>query len=230
MKHLLSALFVLLALTSIGQTFKKDLKPFIELKIARGIEATLVHSDAKELSFDVKGISKNDIIIEQDNNRLYIKVKTKALWQSMEEFDWWVKVTIPYQTLEIIDLTTGARVKSDGVIESNNLFIKNKMGAEADLELKVAKLSVDTSMGSITKLEGMAKDVNIDANMGAVVKAFDLKSKYSTVESNMGAVVSVNCDFEFDGSATMGGTIKMKGNPENVFMSETMGAYVIIID
>ncbi len=230
MKHLLSALFVLLALASNGQTFKKDLKPFTELKISRGIEATLVHSDAQELSFEVKGVSKSDIIIEQDNGRLYIKVKTKALWESMQEFDWWVKVTIPYQKIEMIDLTTGASVKSAGVIESSNLFIKNKMGAEADLELKVAKLSVDTSMGSTTKLEGMAKEVHIDANMGAVVRAFNLKSKYNTVESNMGAVVSVNCDFEFDGSASMGGTIKLKGSPEKMFMSETLGAYIVIIE
>jgi len=230
MKSLLSILFIALSITSFGQPFKKDLKSFTELKISRGIEATLVHSDAKELNFDVKGVSKSDIIIEQDNDRLYIKVKTKALWELMQEFNWWVKVTIPYQTLETIDLTTGATVKSDGIIESSNLFIKNKMGAEADLELKVTKLSVDTSMGSITKLGGMAKEVNINANMGAVVKAFDLKSKYSTIESNMGAVVSVFCNFEFDGSASMGGTIKLKGTPENMFISETLGAYVIIID
>ncbi len=100
------------------------------------------------------------------------------------------------------------------------------MGAEVDLELKVIKLSIDTSMGSVTRLSGLAKDVNIDANMGAVVKAFDLKSKYSTVESNMGSVVSVSCDFEFDGSASMGGEIKVHGNPEKSFISESMGGYI----
>ncbi len=226
MKYLLSTLFLLFALISFGQTFNKDLKPFTELKITRGIQATLVKSDAKELSFEVKGVNKSDIIIEQDYDRLYIKVKSKALWETMQEFSWWVKVTIPYQTLESIDVSTGARVESDGVLEVNDLLIKNKVGAEVDLEVKVAKLALDTSMGSVTRLEGLAKEVTIDANMGAIVKAFNLKSKYSTVESNMGAVVSVTCDFEFDGSASMGGEIKVKGDPEKSFESETMGGYI----
>ncbi len=123
MKHLLSALFVLLALNSFGQTFKKDLKPFTELKITRGIQANLVHSDATELSFEVKGVNKSDVIIEQDNNRLYIKVKSKALWETMQERSWWVKVTIPYQKIETIDISTGARIESDGVLEADNLLI-----------------------------------------------------------------------------------------------------------
>ncbi len=226
MKSLFSTLLIALSITSFGQSFKKDLKPFTELKVTRGIQAILVHSDVAELSFEVKGVSKSDIIIEQDHHRLYIKVKSKALWETMQEFNWWVKVTIPYQTLESIDVSTGVRLESDGVLEANDLLIKNKIGAEVDLEVKVIKLTLDTSMGSVTKLGGLAKEVAIDANMGAIVKAFDLKSKYSTIESNMGAVVSVTCDFEFDGSASMGGEIRVKGDPEKSFESETMGGYI----
>ncbi len=226
MKHLLSTLFVLLALNSVGQTFKKDLKPFTELKITRGIEATLVYSTDDELSFDVHGLSKSDIIIEQDHDRLYIKVRTKGLWELMEENRWWVKVRIPYQKLESIEVTTGATIKADNVIELDHLLIENKMGAEVDFELKVVKLTLDTSMGSISRLSGLAKNVDIDANMGAVVHAYGLKSKYSTVESSMGAVVSVSCDFEFDGSASMGGEIEVRGNPEKAFRSETMGGWI----
>ncbi len=228
MKHLLSTLFILVSLSSFGQTFKKDLKPFTELKVTRGIQATLVYSTDAELSFDVRGLSKSDIIIEQDHGRLYIKVRTKGLWELMEENKWWVKVSIPYQKLESIEITTGAVIKADNVIELDHLLIENKMGAEVELELKVVKLKVDTSMGSISRLSGLAKNVDIDASMGAEVHAYGLKSKYSTVESSMGAVVSVSCDYEFDGSASMGGEIEVRGNPEKAFKSETMGGWISV--
>lgn len=226
MKKLLSALLILTSINSFGQTFKVDIEPFDELKISRGIEAVLIHSDDKEMSFDVKGVNKSDIIIEQSRHRLSIKVKTKALWETMQENDWWVKVKIPYQELSLIDVSIGAAITSEDIIESDDLFIDSSMGGAIKLELKLNKLSVDTSMGSVIKLNGLAKSISFDANMGSVIKAYDLITKYANVESSMGAVVFVNCSYEFDGSASMGGEIKVQGNPEKSFESESMGGYI----
>ena len=226
MKKLLSTLLILISIDSFGQTFKVDVESFDELKISRGIEAVLIHSNDKEMSFEVKGVSKSDIIIEQSRHRLSIKVKTKALWETMQENDWWVKVKIPYQELSLIDVSIGAALTSEAVVESDDLFIDSSMGGSIKLELKTAKLSVDTSMGSVINLTGQAKNVSYDANMGAVIKGYELKSKYANVESSMGAVVFVNCSYEFDGSASMGGEIKVKGNPEKSFESESMGGYI----
>ncbi len=228
MKHLLISLFLLITVSSFAQTFKVGLTPFTELKITRGIQATLVQSDAKELSFEVKGVSKSDVIIEQDYDRLYIKIKTKALWESMDQFNWWVKVTVPYQNLTSIDVSTGAIITSDDIVILDNLSIENKMGGEVDLEVKITKLSIGTSMGSTNKLRGQAKNVTIDASMGAKVLAFGLESKYNTVESSMGSLVAVSCDFEFDGSATLGGGIEVRGNPEKAFKSESTGGWITV--
>lgn len=226
MKKILSALLVLVTVSGYAQTFEVDLEPFDALEVSRGIQATLVNSEAKELSFEVKGINKSDIIIEQSRKSLKIKVKSKALWETMQENSWYVKVKIPYQNITEIDASTGATVHSASLLKSEILYLDATMGAEINLELMTNKLSLDTSMGAVCRLKGRSKNVNIEANMGAVVRAFDLESKYSTVDSSMGSVVSVSCEFEFDGTASMGGEIRVKGNPEKSFERENMGGYI----
>lgn len=226
MKKLLSTLLILTSFNSIGQTFKVELEPFDALEVSRGIEAILVYSDTKELSFEVKGVDKSDIVIDQSRSKLSIKVKSKALWETMQENSWYVKVIIPYQHISEIDASTGATVESDTLIKSETLYLDSHMGAVIDLEVNANKLIVDATMGAICKLRGRSKTVNVDANMGSIVRAFELNSKYSNVESSMGAIVSVTCEYEFDGSASMGGEIKVKGNPEKSYERENMGGYI----
>lgn len=223
MKKLLSVLFILSTLSSFGQSFKVQLKDFDELKISRGVQATLYKSSSKEMVFNLKGINEEDIIIEQSKHRLTIKVKTKGLWEAMQDNDWSVKVKIPYSTIELIDVSTGAVVEADNIIVSEDLFIDSSMGGVVELEVKTKRITIDSSMGAVSRISGETDTANIDANMGAVVKSYDLIAKNARVESSMGSVVKVNCTEEFDGSASMGGEISVKGNPKKSFEDESMG-------
>jgi len=223
MKRILSILLIIASLNSFGQTFTRHLEPFEELIVARGVQVTLLKSNSDELSFEIHGLSKDDIIVDQDRNVLTIKVRTKSLWEAMQENDWWVKVKVPYQNLVIIDASTGAQVKAESTIESEDLSIDISMGAVIDLDIKANRLSADASMGGVIKLKGSSPNINVDASMGAVIKAAQLEAKYVKVKSSMGSGVSVYCTDEFDGSASMGAHINVKGNPKKWFENTSMG-------
>lgn len=223
MKNVFLAAFVVASLQSFGQTFTRHLEPFEELKVARGVKATLEKSNSDELSFEIHGVSPDDIIVDQDRKTLTIKVRTKSLWESMQERDWWVKVKIPYQTISLIDASTGAEVRAANVVESEDLYIDTTMGAIVDLEVKTDHLTVDTSMGAVTELVGTTNNLNVDVSMGAVVKAYDLEAKYVRAEASMGSNVKLFCTEEFDGSASMGAEIEVKGKPKKWFENESMG-------
>lgn len=223
MKKLLSTLFILATLSSYGQSFKVQLKDFDELKISRGVHATLYKSSSKEMVFELKGLDEEDIIIEQSKHRLAIKVKTKGLWEAMQDNDWSVKVKIPYSNIELIDVSTGAVVEADNIIVSEDLFIDSSMGGVVELEVKTKRITIDSSMGAVSLLSGETETAIIDANMGAVVKSYDLIAKNARVESSMGSIVKVHCTEEFDGSASMGAAISVKGNPKKSFEDESMG-------
>ena len=154
---------------------------------------------------------------------LTIKVRTKSLWESMQERDWWVKVKIPYQEITSIDVSTGAEVEALNVIKSEELYIDATMGAVTDLEVDTQHLTVDSSMGAVTELEGKTSTLNVDASMGAVIKAYELEAKYVRAEASMGSEVKLFCSDEFDGSASMGAEITVKGKPQKWFENESMG-------
>ncbi|MCB0495256.1 MAG: DUF2807 domain-containing protein [Cyclobacteriaceae bacterium] len=223
MKRLLVAVLMSASLTSFGQTFTRHVEPFKELKVARGVKATLFKSNSDELSFEVHGLSKDDIIVDQEREMLTIKVRTKSLWESMQERDWWVKVKIPYQEITSIDVSTGAEVEALNVIKSEELYIDATMGAVTDLEVDTQHLTVDSSMGAVTELEGKTSTLNVDASMGAVIKAYELEAKYVRAEASMGSEVKLFCSDEFDGSASMGAEITVKGKPQKWFENESMG-------
>lgn len=226
MKKTLSTLLIFASLSTFGQSFNVQLEPFDELKIARGIKATLYKSNSTDMEFELRGLHEHDIIIEQENNRLTLKIKTKSLWESMHENDWSVKVKIPYVAIELIDVSTGAVVMAQEVLVSENLNIDSKMGGMVELEVKSNRVTLDTNMGAVNKLEGVTNNLNIDANMGAIVKAYELTAKNARVEASMGAVVQVFCSEEFDGEANMGGDISVKGKPKKFFEHENMGGYI----
>jgi putative autotransporter adhesin-like protein len=223
MKKLLSILFILVTVNSFGQTFKVQLKEFDELKVSRGVQATLIKSASTELEFELKGLEEDDIIIEQSNHRLTIKVRTKSLWEAMQENDWSVKVKVPYQDIALIDVSTGAVVTSESVVTSEDLFLDSSMGGVIKLKIKTRRITIDSNMGAVTEIEGETETANIDSNMGAVVKAFKLIADNARVEASMGSIVKVYCTKEFDGSASMGAEISVKGNPEKSYENESMG-------
>ncbi|MCB0505123.1 MAG: DUF2807 domain-containing protein [Cyclobacteriaceae bacterium] len=223
MKRLFLAVLVTASLNSFGQTFTRHIEPFKELKVSRGVKATLVKSNSDELSFEVHGLSKDDIIVDQDRETLTIKVKTKSLWESMQERDWWVKVKVPYQEINSIDASTGAEVNALNALKSEDLYLDTSMGAVIDLEVETGHLTIDTSMGAVTELEGKTSSLNVDASMGSVVKAYELEAKYVRAEASMGTSVKLYCTEEFDGSASMGAEITVKGKPKKWFENESMG-------
>ncbi len=226
MKKTLLALLIIASFNSFSQSFTVQLEPFDELKVSRGIEALLFKSNSKEMEFELVGLSKNDIIIEQSKHRLTLKVKTKSLWEAMQDSEWSVKVKIPYESIELIDVSTGAVVKAESIIKTEDLFIDSSMGGVVDIAIKSKRVTVDTSTGAVTKLKGEVETATIDCNMGAVVRAYDLVAQSARVEASMGGIVKVYCTKEFDGSASMGGEITVKGDPEKSFESESMGGKI----
>lgn len=223
MKQLFVAVLLATSLTTFGQTFTRHLEPFKELEVARGVKATLVKSNSDELTFEVHGVDKDDIIVDQGRGTLIIKVRTKSLWESMQERDWWVKVKVPYQEISSIEASTGAQVRASNVLKSDELYIDTTMGSIIDLEVEANRLTLDSSMGSVLELEGKTTSLYVDASMGAVIKAYNLEAKFVKAEASMGSSVKVYATQEFDGSAAMGAEIEVKGKPQKWFENESMG-------
>ena len=212
-----------IASISYGQDFKKHIKDYNSLVVSRGIDATIVKSDAEEISFTTHGLDPEYVIVENNGKELRIKIATKALWQEMKDNHWWVKVEVPYKNINAIEALTGARIRSDEPLKAEVLDLSSSMGAEIELELDTKELYVDASMGGVAELKGSTESLKVTASMGSEADLHLLTAKYVKAKSSMGSELLVKATEEFDGHATMGGYIKVYGDPDRFYQNTGMG-------
>jgi Putative auto-transporter adhesin, head GIN domain len=223
MRILFIVLATCVATFSYGQEFKKHIKTYNSLIVSRGIDARLVKSDSKDLIFTSRGISPNDVIVENRNNELRIKIATKALWQEMQDNHWWVRVDVPYQTLVAVESLTGAKVSSPDPVQSESLDLAASMGGEIELIIAVKELFIDASMGGLAEVEGTAETIDATASMGSELDLEELIAKFVKAKSTMGSDMRINATEEFDGRASMGGYIRVYGKPDRFYENTNMG-------
>ena len=223
MRSILILLATSLVSFSYAQDFKKHFNSYTSLVVSRGVDARLVKSDSKDLSFTIHGISPEDVIVENSGNELRIKVATKAIWQEMQDNHWWVRVEVPYETLMTAEALTGAKISASEPIIVKSLDLSVSMGAEIELNIEVKELYMDASMGGIAELEGTVESLDVTASMGSEVDLDNLAAKYVKAKSTMGSDMKINATLEFDGRASMGGYIEVTGDPDRFYENTSMG-------
>lgn len=208
---------------SYAQDSKKHFKSYTSLVVSRGVDARLVKSASKDLIISVHGITADDIIVENKNNELHIKVATKAIWQDMQDNHWWVRVEVPYETLTAAEALTGAKISASETVRMEALDLAVSMGGEIDLTIEARELYLDASMGGLAELEGTVESLDVTASMGSEADLDGLIAKYVKAKSTMGSEMRIHATEEFDGRATMGGYIKVSGDPERFYENTSMG-------
>lgn len=223
MRTLLILLATAVASMAYAQEFKKHFNSYTSLVVSRGVDARLVKSDAKDLSFTIHGLSPEDVIVENSGNELRIKVATKAIWLEMQDKHWWVRVEVPYETLMAAEALTGAKISTSEPITVKSLDLSVSMGGELELRIEVKELYLDASMGGLAELEGTVESLDVTASMGSEVDLADLIAKYVKAKSTMGSEMRINATIEFDGRASMGGYIRVTGDPDRYYENTSMG-------
>jgi len=216
---------ILLCLATIGysQEVTRKIEPFTSIIASRGVDITLVKSNSDEITIRTNGIDPEDVITEGRNDELVIKVATKSLWQEMQDNRWWARIEVPYKVIENLEVSTGARIKSEELLAGKVLDGQVSMGGELVLEVQLEELNIDSSMGGIADLTGRAVRVELSASMGAEIDLRELKADVVHAKSSMGAEVKVHAIKEFDGRANMGGYIRVSGDPDKFYVSTSMG-------
>jgi len=226
MRNLLLIFACVISISLQAQETRREITSYKYLKVSRGIEATLVKSDAKEIIINLRGLDAEDIIVINRNDELTIKVSTNIIWHDMDVNHWRVRVEIPFQELAGIEVIIGASIISKDVIVSDDLEIDVSTGAELEIRVDAKILYAEVSMGGEIKIEGTVDLLNVRASMGSDANLKNLSAMVVKAKSAMGGSIWVNATEEFDGSVSMGGEIQVSGNPEKFSKNESMGGYI----
>ena len=216
------AFFLLLTTTVVFSQEERAIKlgDFNTIKTYRGLKVELIKTD-------------NPKIVINGNKSQYVKVKNidgvlKISLDILETFSSDEVEIIVYfsNDLQHLSANEGSVIFSNKKIKIEKTYLKATEAAEIELEIKCDNLEVKALTGGIVKLEGYAKNQNILANTGGFYKGSELKTEYTKVSAYTGGDATIYATDLVDANASVGGIIKIQGDPEKINKKESLGGYI----
>lgn len=198
----------------------REVKDFDKLKVSKGINVTLIKGLKPEAEVNILNALTDDVIIENDQNELTIKMKTR-IYNDVS-----VQVYLTYTELREIKTGSGSKVDAEGELSGNNLTLDAGMDSSIELKVDVETLEANVSAARIT-LEGTANTVEAKATTGGKFEAEKLEAKEAFITANTGARATVNVTKKLEAKAGTSGKIEYSGDPEEVDSREIIGGEVI---
>ena len=197
-----------------------NLGDFNTIKTYRGLHVELERSDNPKIK--ITGSKSKEVNVKNSNGVLKISLTVLETFSADE-----VNIIVYYNdNLDHLSANEGSVIFSNNKIKIKKLYLKATEAAEINLNIKSDYIEVKAYTGGIVKLEGSVNNQNITANTGGFYKGSDLESEDTTVKVFTGGDATVNASKLVDANASMGGIIRIKGDPKKVNKKESLGGYI----
>lgn len=220
MKHIFTALTILIASTAIAQnSLEKTIGEFTELKVYDLIEVKLVISDENKII--ITGKNTEDVVVVNRNGKLKIRMILKERFDGKN-----TSVTLFYTTIDILDVNEGATISSKDTIKQYEIDIKAQEGGKINVHLEVKIANIKAVSGGIIKAHGSATKQKVSLNTGGIYKGKNLQTKNTTVIIKAAGNAEVNASELVDIKIRAGGNVFVYGDPKTIIENRVFGGRV----
>lgn len=221
MKKIFSTLFMVMILGNLmAQDILEEtrkLEPFNRIIAAHGINVKLVYNDLEEAHIKVKGAGLEEVITQVEDMTLKVRMKAKLLQ------DITVMVDVSYKQIKYLEANTGAYIETERPLWGEYVKLYTITGGVIKAETETDKVNAVSSGASKIEIFGKTSKLEASANLGAEIKAFELKTPNASAKSNSGSTVEVFASDSIYAKASVGGIVKIKGNPQEKEFKSTLG-------
>lgn len=205
-------------LTACGETIqgsgnvtseKREISEFHSIDVAGFFDIELIEGNPK------LEISTDDNLHEHIKTEVKdgsLKIYTENVNLDAEE----LKIKVYFRDLNSMSIAGAAAVNSTSTIKGERFDFSVAGAADANLDVKVTHLNIDLAGGSDMELKGKAEMVDIEIAGAGKVDAVKLKTQQCSVEISGAGEVDVNVDKKLAVDITGAGTVRYKGNPEDI--------------
>jgi hypothetical protein len=201
----------------------RELAPFDQLRVSRGINVTLVEGENPKAEIHIENTDPEDVIIEQKNKVLTIRMRTR-IYRDVA-----VNVYLTYQTIREISAGTGGSVYSEDVLEGDQLKLEAGADASIQLEVEVNKIVANASTARI-ELTGSADYIDVNVSTGGRFLGANLESREGNVRANTGANAQVWVTEKLEARAGSGARVEYTGDPSKLEVRTSLGGRVEVME
>jgi len=213
MKAIYLSICLALASVQLLSAQVRNLPQFSAIHVATGIGVTLTKSNQTKVDIDVENCSPEDVMTEVRGDKLMVRFVNDSNRKNRGRK---ATLMVYYQSLEEIEVSSGASIESTESIQANELEIQSSSGGHINLKVEAAEMDIDVSSGGVVKMQGHAKSLKIDVSSGGVISAEGLDSDYVDADASSGGVAKFGVAKSLAADASSGGSIRYSGNPEKL--------------
>ena len=197
-----------------------EVNDFSTLKVYSGINVNLIPSDENKL--EIFGDRYGGIIAKEKGNTLKIRMRLSELIHYNNAY-----VDLYYkQPLNSIKLHQGASVQSKRALKNNKMIIKVHEGASFIGEINAMYLYSKVRTGGLLSIYGKVKEHHLKVSTGGICEAEYLITEHSSVKIFAGGNADIYSENWIDAKVSMGGEIRIIGNPKKVYARRTIAGEI----
>ena len=200
---------------------QKTIGEFTELIIKDGLHVTLVSGDKNAISITSK--NKNGVTVKNKNGRLKISMKP---FQTLKGIDANIELFFTGD-ISKIDVSRGAYLSVLDTLQTKELHIRSRKGAEIELILLAKTVNYTANTGGKIIVAGEVEQQQIRISSGGTVDTQRTLSKESVAQITFGGSCEVQSTSLFDLTTRFGGVARVYGNPLKTVHNKTLGGSIL---
>ncbi len=216
MKQLFTAVGIFFSMLAMAQTKQiRTVSDFTGISSSSGIMVEITQGEENKV---VVSASKDELVdnlkteVDKDGLlKIYYKNKENN-WSSNKNLK--LNAYVTFKIINKLSASSGSSLQTTNTVTADVLKIDVSSGATFSATIKSVDCDVDISSGSSSKVSGTATNIKIDASSGSTFKAADLGSEICKASASSGAEIKIGVSKKLTASASSGGSIRYKGNPE----------------
>lgn len=195
---------------------------YTSISVSSGLKAIVSQTGNYSVEIEANENFMEYIIVEVKENTLYLKVENgKNLTGGTKN------IYVEIDAIKNIGVSSGAKVKSEGILKGSNMEVNASSGAHADLHIDSEDIDVNASSGAHIDIKGKTSNqLDADASSGAKITASEFNGIELDANVSSGAHINVGHFEKINADASSGGHISYSGDPEEIDVNKSSGGNV----
>lgn len=194
--------------------------PFSKIDASTGVEVIVEQGTPTEVEVEIDDNLQQYIVTRVENGTLIVKIDHNI--NTTES----AIVRVQTNTIDGLQATSGASIKSKKGLKGNSIAIKTSSGSYINTDLEYEKVRCESTSGSEITVTGKALSLNTSSSSGSKIDAQELAVNEAISQSTSGSSTLVNPIVLLDAKASSGSSIEYSKEPKKVVKEETSGGSV----
>lgn len=198
----------------------RQIENFSQLEASTGLDVFLIADTSEYVIVEADENLHKDIQTVLKGKTLKIFSESRIRWAESK------KIFVHYKNLAELSSSSGATVRSQNDIKSQNLEIDASSGSQQYLQINTNRMEGHCSSGAHIYLSGKSDKADIKASSGAHFKGPNFRVTNCNADASSGAHIWVDVTDEINAEASSGGQIYYSGDPSNSEIKTSSGGSV----